>query len=146
MRAKLSRRIALPAEQALVYADSSALVKLVVPEAESEPLGAYLDEAQPRLATSRVALVEVVRAVGIANPSAGARRDAIRAVESCLLVDVTDVLLRSAAALASLTVRTLDAIHLASAQHVLADEMLVYDLRLKEAAAAVGLPTCSPGR
>jgi predicted nucleic acid-binding protein len=137
---------ALAAERPLVYADSSALVKLVIEEQESEALAAHIEKARPVLATSRVALVEVVRAVGLANPSTEAREEAVRAVESCLLVDVTDVLLRSAAALASLTVRTLDAIHLASAQRVGADEMLVYDARLREAAASAGLATAAPGR
>jgi uncharacterized protein len=143
---KRSQRIALAAERRLVYADSSALVKLVIEEPESEALAAYIDEARPVLATSRVALVEVVRAVGLANPSTEARDEAVRAVESCLLVDVTDVLLRSAAALASLTVRTLDAIHLASAQRIGADEVLVYDARLREAAASAQLATAAPGR
>jgi uncharacterized protein len=133
------------AERPLVYADSSALVKLVIKESESAALAAYIDKVNPTLATSRIALVEVVRAVGLASPGPEARDEATRGVEACLLVDVTDVLLRSAAALASLTVRTLDAIHLASAQRVGADEVLVYDARLREAAAAVGFSTASPG-
>jgi predicted nucleic acid-binding protein len=132
------------AERPLVYADSSALVKFVIEEPESAALAAYIDEVKPTLATSRVALVEVVRAVGLANPAPEAREEAVRAVESCLLVDVTDVLLRSAMALASLTVRTLDAIHLASAQRVGADEVLVYDVRLREAAAGAGFSTVGP--
>lgn len=85
-----------------------------------------------------------MRAVGLANPSVEAREEAVRTVESCLLVDVTDVLLRAAATLASLTVRTLDAIHLASAQRVGADEVLAYDARLREAASAAGLATAAP--
>jgi predicted nucleic acid-binding protein len=118
----------------------------VIDESESEALVAYIEKTSPILATSRVAVVEVVRAVGLANPSAEAREEAIRAVESCLLVDVTEVLLRSAASLASLTVRTLDAIHLASARRVGADEVLVYDARLREAAAAVGFAVAAPAR
>lgn len=97
------------------------------------------------LATSRIALVEVLRAVGIANPDLHARADAERLVESCLLVEPTEALLRTAADLASLTIRTLDAIHLASAQRIGADEMLVYDDRLHNAAAAGGVPPVSPG-
>jgi predicted nucleic acid-binding protein len=116
----------------------------VIEEPESDAVADYIAEAQPILATSRVALVEVVRAVGIANPSPVARAEALRTVESCLLVDVTDVLLRSAAALAGLTVRTLDAIHLASAQRIGADEVLAYDARLRDAATANGLTCVSP--
>jgi predicted nucleic acid-binding protein len=42
-------------------------------------------------------------------------------------------------------VRTLDAIHLASALHVDADELLAYDTRLLAAAAEHGLLVASPG-
>ena len=91
------------------------------------------------LITSRLALVEVTRAAGTANPSAEVREEAWRLLESCLVVDVTDGILRAAAELASRDVRTLDAVHLATARRVDADELLVYDRRLGSAAAAVGL-------
>jgi predicted nucleic acid-binding protein len=96
------------------------------------------------LTTSRLALVEVVRAVGIANPSPEARAAAEHLVESCLLIDPTEPLVRAAAELASLRIRTLDAIHLASARRVGVDAMLVYDARLKEAATQSGISTVSP--
>lgn len=86
------------------------------------------------LATSRIALVEVLRAVGIANPAPEARAQAERLLDSCLLVDVSAELLRAAARLASHDVRTLDAIHLATAQSVSADGLLTYDGCLAEAA------------
>lgn len=73
------------------------------------------------------------------------RADAERLVESCLLVEPSEALVRAAADLASLTIRTLDAIHLASAQRIGADEMLVYDVRLRDAAAAGGIPPVNPG-
>jgi predicted nucleic acid-binding protein len=76
------------------------------------------------------ALVEVTRAVGIANASPEARTQTGRLLESCLLVDVSAELLRAAARLASCGVRTPDAIHLASAQSISADAVLAYDLRL----------------
>lgn len=117
----------------------------MIDEPESIALRAHIDETRPSLTTSRIALVEVVRAVGIANPSVEACGDAERLVESCLLVDVTDAILRSAAQRASLTVRALDAIHLASAQRVEADAMLVYDARLSEAARGAGFTIVAPG-
>jgi predicted nucleic acid-binding protein len=61
-------------------------------------------------------------------------------------VDVSAALLRSAAALTSESVRTLDAVHLASALRVEADELVAYDRRLLAAAIANGLPVRSPGR
>ena len=131
-------------EGKVLYVDSSALVKLVISEAESEALAEHVSD-DAVLATSRIAIVEVPRAASVANPSAEARTEAQRVVESCLLVDVTDRLLRRAARHTSATVRTLDAIHLASAEHVEPDEMIVYDRRLREAAVHIGLPVAHPG-
>ena len=120
-------------------------MKLVIEEAESEALVAYLDAERPAMATSRVALVEVPRATAIANPSPEVRGETERLLDSCLLVDLTDQLLGTASRLTSRVVRTLDAIHLASAQRIDADAMLVYDRRLREAAKAVGLAVIHPG-
>ena len=61
-----------------------------------------------------------------------------------MLIDVTAALLRSAAALASAAVRTLDAIHLASALRIGADAVLVYDRRLQEAVRAQSLALAVP--
>jgi uncharacterized protein len=117
----------------------------VIDEPESDELDAYLRAGGPALATSRIALVEVTRATSIANPSPEAAAEAERLLASCLLVDVTDGVLRAAARLTSRNVRTLDAVHLASAQRVGPDEMIVYDRRLREAARAVGFPVAHPG-
>jgi predicted nucleic acid-binding protein len=97
------------------------------------------------LATSRLALVEVPRAARIANPSEEVQQETRRLLDACLLVDVTDRLLRSAAALASREVRTLDAIHLATAAYIDADEVVAYDRRLLHAAGKHGLQVAAPG-
>jgi predicted nucleic acid-binding protein len=127
-----------------VYADSSALVKLVIEEPESPSLDRHLAQGQ-LIATSRIALVEVPRATAIANPTAEAGRETERLLAACMLVDVTDALLRMAAGIASAQVRTLDAIHVASALRVEADELVAYDRRLAEAGAERGLVVASPG-
>ncbi len=119
-------------------------MKLIIEEPESEALARYL-ESEPLLATSEIALVEVLRATAIANPAAEVRSEAERLLGSCMLVDVSETLLRSAATLASAKVRTLDAVHLASALRVQPDEVVVYDRRLLEAAAEQGLAAASPG-
>lgn len=126
-----------------MYADSSALVKLVIEEQESEALARHLARGQ-LLATSRLALVEVTRATGIANPAAEVRHATDRLLASCMLVEVTDSVLRAAAELASAAVRTLDAIHLASALRIEADELVAYDRRLVAAAAGHGLAVARP--
>ncbi len=118
-------------------------MKLVIEEPESASLERHL-EGGPVLATSRIALVEVLRATALANPAPEVQEEAERLLASCMLVDVTDGLLRTAAGLASAAVRTLDAIHLASALRVEADELVAYDRRLIAAAAERGLAVSSP--
>ena len=119
-------------------------MKRVIDETESEDLENHL----PRdavVATSRLALVEVSRAVRVASASKELEQEAQRMLAACLLVDVTDQLLRSAASLTSREVRTLDAIHLATALYIDADELVAYDRRLLEAAEAQGLSVAAPG-
>lgn len=97
------------------------------------------------MATSRIALVEVSRATVLANPSQAVREEVDKLLASCTLVDVGSQLLRSARKLTAATVRTLDAIHLASALRIEADELLAYDRRLLAAASEQGLTAVSPG-
>jgi predicted nucleic acid-binding protein len=134
------------ADERLLYADSSALVKLVIAEPESQNLAAYLGEPLPRLLTSRIAVVEVTRAVRLADGSEEMADEVGRLLEACDLVEVSAALLRTAAGLGSERVRSLDAVHLASVMRVAPDEVIVYDLRLAEATAAAGFAVVSPGR
>lgn len=118
----------------------------MIEEPESTALAAYLADAELLpLATSRVALVEVPRATSIASPTDAVRERTEHLLRSCHLVNVSDGVLRAAARLASLEMRTLEAIHLASATRIDADEMVVYDRRLREAALAAGLSVSHPG-
>jgi predicted nucleic acid-binding protein len=117
----------------------------VIEEPESRALERHL-AGGPALATSRIAVVEVLRATAIANPADQVRGEAERLLASCWLVDVTDAVLRSAADVASATIRTLDAIHLVSAIRVAADELVAYDRRLLAAAYEHGLASAIPGR
>lgn len=135
---------ALSADRRLVYVDSSALVKLVIEEAESEDLDAHLPD-DAALATSRIATVEVPRATSVANPTEEVREETGRLLAACLLVDVSDRVLRKAAALTSREVRTLDAIHLATALYIDAEELVSYDRRLLVAAEAQGIAVAAPG-
>jgi predicted nucleic acid-binding protein len=130
------------ASELRLYADSSALVKLVLTEPESRALGAYLEDH--RLVTSEIALVEVVRAETAADPPASPITSAIPLFDRIDVVAVTRDLLRRAAELTSERLRSLDAVHLATALAVDPDELVAYDRRLLEAAAAAGLRTASP--
>jgi predicted nucleic acid-binding protein len=101
--------------------------------------------SEPLLATSCIAVVEVSRATSLANPAPEVKEAAEALLAACMLVDLKDALLRAAAALASTSVRTLDAIHLASALKLEPVEFVAYDRRLAAAAVEHGLSVASPG-
>ena len=126
-----------------VYLDSSAIVKLVVREPETEALLAFLEPRQVRV-TSALARVEVVRAVRRHGPTATTRAAAMLDALSQLALD--DALLDSAAAIDANQLRSLDAIHLASAQQLEGelDVLVTYDERMLAAARALGLPVSLP--
>lgn len=128
-----------------IYVDASALVKLAVEEPESSALRRFVESNRPRLATSELAIVELLRAVRVAAAGADGIRRARQELDAAELIDVDRNLLETAVSWTSARVRSLDAIHLASALRVGAREMLVYDRRLAEAAAAAGLEVLSPG-
>jgi uncharacterized protein len=81
----------------------------------------------------------------MANPGNEVENAVDQLLGSCMLVAVTTQLVRSARRVASATLRTLDAIHLASALRIEPDELLAYDAHLLTAAAAHGLSVASPG-
>jgi predicted nucleic acid-binding protein len=107
-------------------------------------LKSYLDGSLAVLATSRLAVVEVARACILANPSSEVIGEVDRLMSSCMLVAVSSQLLRSARKLTSATIRTLDAIHLASALRIDADEMVAYDRRLIDAARERDMHVANP--
>ena len=126
-----------------IYADSSALVKLVIEEDESEALRVAIEEAGAALVTSQIAEIEVARAVKVANPEQLGECE--RLLASCTRIRVSESIIRRAAMLASARLRTLDAIHLATALRADASSMVVYDERLGAAAGAAGLTVLRPG-
>jgi predicted nucleic acid-binding protein len=120
-------------------------VKLVVREAESEALQAEAG-TWPRWVTSAVAGVEVRRAARRLEDEPALRERAERVLGTCALLSVDEVVLEKAAVLAPARLRTLDAIHLASALGLGEDlgAFAAYDHGLLEAAQTVGLPVISP--
>jgi uncharacterized protein len=127
----------------LIYADSSALVKLVLDEHESNDLRRFLANTEAALVTSALAEIEVLRAVRVADPDL--LGECSRFLASCIRVTISGAIIRRAAALASARLRTLDAIHLATALRADIDTVVVYDVRLAESAEAAGLSVASPG-
>lgn len=133
-------------EPVLIYCDSSALVKLVIAEAESEALQRWLLEREGHLLVSSVlGRTETLRAVRRTDDEA--TDVAAELLTSVALVDLDAALADEAGALDPLSLRSLDAIHLASAQR-LGDALgafVAYDARLAEAALAAELPVVQPG-
>ena len=128
----------------MLYLDASAIVKLVRREPETPAL---VEEVlgDPERVSSALAWTEVVRASRRARSSV-ARASAV--LEGIGLVPVDDGILRGAGELEPTTLRTLNAIHLATALSLRDDlaAILAYDDRLIAAARRHGLPVRSPGR
>jgi predicted nucleic acid-binding protein len=126
------------------YVDTSALVKLVVAEAETPALRTWLGSAERRLVSSELARAELLRAVRRVSPAHLVRaRDVLAAVD---LLALHSAVLEQAALLDPPSLRTLDALHLASAL-ALGDDLeglLAYDERLVDAARAIGLRALAP--
>jgi len=125
------------------YLDSSAIVKLAVHEPESAALLRYLRRRRP-LVTSALARAEVARA--LIPLGAEAVRRGLDVLSRIDVVRINDRVLDAAGALLPPELRSLDAIHLATAQ-LLGDDLaciVTYDERMAEAASAQGRPVASP--
>jgi len=133
----------MSAEPRLTYIDSSAIVNLVVAEPESKALRRYLSRRQP-LVSSALARTEVARALLPSGPEAVARgEDALRRIQ---LLRVNDRVLSEAGRMEPAELRSLDAIHLASASQLgpSVKHIVTYDERMAEAAKAIGWSVASP--
>ena len=128
----------------MVYLDSSAIVKLAVPEPESGALRQYLAGHADRVA-SGLARVEVLRALRRTDATAQTLRHAEQIFERIALVALDEPVLRAAARLPPKSLRSLDAVHLATALSLDGLEAFVtYDARLHAAAAEAGLTVVAP--
>ncbi len=126
----------------LAYADASALVKLVIREAESLALHRWYVEAE-RVVTSRIGVIETYRASS-RHPHDPDHRDHV--IDDLEVIELNRSIAERAAAVLPPSIRTLDAIHLATAIHLLPDleAFVTYDDRLAAAARAFGLPVVRP--
>jgi uncharacterized protein len=128
-----------------VYLDSSALLKLVLPEAERAALESAI-AAWPDRLTSELSAVECRRAVR-RQPEAAVLSPFMEDILSSItLLRFDSALLRLAGAIGPPGLRSLDAIHLASALSIgdYPEAFVTYDERLAEAARAAGLNVLTP--
>lgn len=129
----------------MLYVDSSAIVKLVAPEPETTALVEAL-RSDPDTISSALTRVEVMRAVRRAGASAGRADRASAVLDRVALVPIDAEILRRAAVLEPRDLRSLDAIHLATALLLRQDiaGVVTYDARLGDAAAAAGMAVLAP--
>jgi predicted nucleic acid-binding protein len=128
----------------LIYADTSALAKLVTVEAETAALRTWLaglpDE---RLTTNQVGIVELKRMAARLGPDVEA--EAYVLAQRVDRLDVTGATYSLAEHLPPVQLRTLDALHVASAAQARdVTAFLTYDARMAEAAALAGLRVVAP--
>lgn len=128
----------------VVYLDTSAAAKLVVREAETTALRRWLRSRTDAVVASDIMRTELLRATRRVAPHAVTQARAV--LDSVALIGVSSSILDRAALLEPATIRSLDAVHLATALD-LGDDLdvvVAYDHRLAEAARALGLTVAAP--
>jgi predicted nucleic acid-binding protein len=127
----------------VVYLDSSAIVKLITEERETEALRTFL-QSYRHLVTSILAEVEVTRASHLYGPAAKQQAESV--LRTLSMIDMTRAVTSIAGILQPPALRSLDAIHLATAV-LLGSSLAVvvtYDSRMASAAESSRLPVASP--
>ena len=126
------------------YLDTSALVTLVAAERETPALRRWLRGPGRVAITSDLARTELIRAVRRVEPEATA--DARRALDALTVITLTTSTFERAATLTPAMLRSLDALHLASAL-ALGDDpdgLVTYDERLAATATEHGIAVLAP--
>lgn len=124
------------------YLDSSAAAKLVLAEAETSALGAWLGaHARADLVSSLLLVTELHRVTIRAGLPRQQADDVLARVN---IVTLPRGLARLAGAINPPSLRSLDAIHVATALQEDVDILVAYDHRLQQAARAVGLSVEAP--
>jgi predicted nucleic acid-binding protein len=127
-----------------LYLDSSAFVKVIIDEAESAALRAFLAGERGRYVSSALLRAEAPRAVRFQSSEALAGvREGLRRVD---LVAIDDRILDVAGLLDPGVLRPSDAIHAATALAIGddLDVVVTYDERMIKASALLGIPTATP--
>ncbi len=129
----------------MIYLDSAAVVKLVHLEAESQALRSWLDErADTGWISSVLVEIESFRALARHSPHAVCRLHPV--LDLIELMELDSSIRVGAQTIVPATIRSLDAIHLATAMRLRGKltSFVTYDHRLAAAAATAGLPVDMP--
>jgi uncharacterized protein len=133
----------------VIYLDSSAVVKMIRPEAESRDLVEWLNAGDEATVTSVLAEVEVPRALRRSSPVHLAAMPGVLARISRIEMDAA--VRATAGAYVTDALRSLDAVHLATAEVLVASghavtAFVTYDRRQAAAVAAAGITVQAPGQ
>jgi predicted nucleic acid-binding protein len=129
----------------VIYLDTSAAAKLVHPEVESDALTVFLTERiRSPLVSSALLYPELIRAINRHRPELSGR--AIALLQRIMIVPLANDIVTSAAIIGTPALRTLDALHLATATTIATElqAFVTYDKRLADAAAGIGLAVSAP--
>ncbi len=127
----------------MIYVDTSALAKLVAAEPETESLRTYLRQnVMMPAASSELTLVELRRAaLRRGGEAAESVEDVLARVDTYPL---TREVIARASSMEPVALRTLDALHIATALEIRATAVVTYDQRMMQACHANGLDSIAP--
>jgi predicted nucleic acid-binding protein len=128
----------------VIYLDASALVTLVTGRPYASELRGYLaGSPEMPMGTSTIGFIETVRTLDRVGSYPTAMQDLLASFTEILVTDE----IRDAAASLPGGVRTLDAVHIASAQAIgdALASLISYDKRMLDIAHSVGIPVAAPG-
>lgn len=128
----------------MIYLDASALVTLIAGRPYAAELRDFLASSpEMPIGTSTIGFVETVRALDRVGSYPTAMQDLLASFTEILVTDE----IRDAAARLPGSIRTLDAIHVASALAIgdALASLVTYDKRMLDVARSAGIPAVAPG-
>jgi uncharacterized protein len=134
----------------VIYLDTSAIIKLARVEDESAALAQWLnDHGDEAAVTSQLSEVEVPRALRRVRPDLLA--EGVEVLAGLTRIAISDAVRADAGAYPHTNLRSLDAIHLATAEHLIKSgkaltAMVAYDKRLADIATELGITVATPGQ
>lgn len=124
------------------YLDTSAAVKLLVAEAESDALVDELRREQSTLVACLLLETELRRVV--AREPVLTQQAVTQLLRGVDLYELPPPLFAEAGLLPGAGLRSLDALHLAAAIRLEVESVITYDARMAEAATSLGLDVLAP--
>jgi predicted nucleic acid-binding protein len=130
----------------VIYIDTSALIKLIVEETESSALIEWVEmRKEEPFVTSALGRVELMRTAA-RDGTPGIIERALHLLDGLDILPITEKVIALAETIGPTTLRSLDAIHLASATQIRSEltALVAYDVRLLEGCRSIDLPTAAP--